>query len=93
MLSWLNVLISNVCYGTMSNIIHLYLYEWQAYKSNAQDLSDSRLINFVIISMSVVRCIIGASKSNTHMNEKFNELSLQIICYTRITHDPRLLCI
>lgn len=39
-----------MCYGTMSNVI----YERQTDKSNAQDLSDSRLINFVIISMSVV---------------------------------------
>lgn len=39
-----------MCYGTMSNV----MYERQTDKSNAQDLSDSRLINFVIISMSVV---------------------------------------
>jgi len=46
--------------------IYTYIYEWQVYyKSNVQDLSDSRLIKFVIISMSVVRCI-GVSKSNTH---------------------------
>lgn len=52
MLSWLEVLILSVCYGTMSNVI--YPYGRQTDKSNIQDLSESRLINFFIISMALV---------------------------------------
>lgn len=51
-----------MCYDTMSNVMERP-YGRQTAKSNVQDLSDSRLLNFVIISM---RYVVGIQYLRTN---------------------------